>query len=75
MGRGIGLALVAQAVHRLGGAIDVANEVGAVFTVRLPRHGAPPPDPGRNVAEQVEPARIAMGMPAPATDAVTAPTG
>ena len=32
MGRGIGLALVAQAVHRLGGAIDVANEGGAVFS-------------------------------------------
>jgi two-component system, CitB family, sensor kinase len=37
MGRGLGLALVAQAVHRLGGSIDVTNEVGAVFTVRLPR--------------------------------------
>ena len=37
MGRGIGLALVAQAVHRLGGAVEVTNEVGAVFTVRLPR--------------------------------------
>ena len=32
LGRGIGLALVAQAVHRLGGSIDVANEVGAVFS-------------------------------------------
>ena len=28
MGRGVGLALVAQAVHRLGGAIAVVNEVG-----------------------------------------------
>ena len=37
LGRGIGLALVAQAVHRLGGSIDVTNEVGAVFAVRLPR--------------------------------------
>jgi two-component system CitB family sensor kinase len=42
LGRGIGLALVAQAVHRLGGSIDVANEVGAVFAVRLPRRGTPP---------------------------------
>ena len=48
MGRGVGLALVAQAVHRLGGAISVVNEVGAVFTVRLPRRGAaPPPDRSR----------------------------
>jgi two-component system, CitB family, sensor kinase len=47
LGRGIGLALVAQAVHRLGGSIDVANEVGAVFAVRLPRRRRPalPPDP------------------------------
>ncbi len=36
LGRGIGLALVAQTVHRLGGSVDVANEGGAVFTVRLP---------------------------------------
>ena len=43
LGRGLGLALVAQAVHRLGGSIDVTNEVGAVFTVRLPRHGVPSP--------------------------------
>ena len=44
LGRGIGLALVAQAVHRLGGSIDVANEVGAVFAVRLPRRAVRPPD-------------------------------
>lgn len=40
-GRGLGLALVGQAVRRYGGSIDVANggapdEGGAVFTVRLP---------------------------------------
>jgi len=34
--RGIGLALVAQAVHRYGGSIEVTNERGAVFTARLP---------------------------------------
>ena len=33
LGRGIGLALVAQAAHRHGGAVAVANEKGAVFTV------------------------------------------
>jgi len=36
MDRGIGLALVAQAVHRYGGNIEVSREQGAVFTVRLP---------------------------------------
>lgn len=40
LGRGLGLALVAQAVHRHGGTVDVANDEGAVFTVRLPRRGA-----------------------------------
>jgi two-component system, CitB family, sensor kinase len=37
LGRGIGLALVAQAAHRHGGAVAVANEQGAVFTVTLRR--------------------------------------
>jgi two-component system, CitB family, sensor kinase len=36
-GRGLGLALVAQAVHRYGGTIDVSKDRGAVFTVRLPQ--------------------------------------
>jgi two-component system CitB family sensor kinase len=36
-GRGLGLALVAQAVHRYGGTIDVTKDRGAVFTVRLPQ--------------------------------------
>ncbi|SDI80475.1 Sensor histidine kinase regulating citrate/malate metabolism [Arthrobacter subterraneus] len=34
--RGLGLALVRQAVHRLGGTIRVTNDGGALFTVRLP---------------------------------------
>ncbi|MEC3974076.1 sensor histidine kinase [Amycolatopsis sp. H20-H5] len=40
-GHGLGLALVAQAVRRHGGDIVLGREVGAVFTVRLPRreHG------------------------------------
>ena len=37
LGRGIGLALVAQAAHRYGGAVEVGNETGAVFTVTLRR--------------------------------------
>ncbi|MFG1927329.1 ATP-binding protein [Cryptosporangium sp. NPDC048952] len=36
IGRGLGLALVGQAVHRHGGSIDVTGDGGAVFTVRLP---------------------------------------
>ncbi|WP_433257056.1 sensor histidine kinase [Streptosporangium sp. CA-135522] len=35
-GRGLGLAMVGQAVRRLGGTIDVGGGPGAVFTVRLP---------------------------------------
>ncbi|GII27168.1 histidine kinase [Planotetraspora mira] len=35
-GRGIGLAMVAQAVRRLNGTIEVSDDGGAVFTVRLP---------------------------------------
>ncbi len=35
-GRGLGLALVQQVVARYGGRIDVTNDRGAVFTVRLP---------------------------------------
>lgn len=35
--RGIGLALVAQSVARLGGTMEVAGPPGARFTVRLPR--------------------------------------
>ena len=39
LGRGIGLALVAQAAHRYGGSVEVTNETGAVFTVTLRRLG------------------------------------
>lgn len=63
LGRGIGLALVAQAVHRLGGSIDVANEGGAVFSVRLPRRGSRPP--AAVVAAPAAPARIAVDVAAP----------
>jgi two-component system CitB family sensor kinase len=36
IGRGLGLALVGQAVHRYAGRIDVTSVGGAVFTVTLP---------------------------------------
>ncbi|MFI6318448.1 ATP-binding protein [Nonomuraea sp. NPDC050556] len=36
-GRGLGLAMVGQAVRRLGGTIEVDTDRGAVFTVRLSR--------------------------------------
>jgi sensor histidine kinase regulating citrate/malate metabolism len=42
IGRGLGLALVGQAVRRHGGRIDVTNDGGAVFTVRLPMKAAVP---------------------------------
>lgn len=35
-GRGLGLAMVGQAVRRLGGRIEVGHDDGAVITVRLP---------------------------------------
>nr|WP_228714150.1 sensor histidine kinase [Prauserella endophytica] len=35
-GRGLGLALVGQAVRRHGGTVEVTNDPGAVFTVRIP---------------------------------------
>jgi two-component system, CitB family, sensor kinase len=41
-GRGLGLALVAQSVERLGGSIEVAGPPGARFTVRLPAPGGQP---------------------------------
>ena len=65
MGRGVGLALVAQAVHRLAGAVEVTNEVGAVFTVRLPRRGTPPPA-GRPGAAGAGETRPAVDVPVPA---------
>ena len=40
--RGVGLALVRQAVKRLGGQLTVDNEEGAVFTVSLPLHPVQP---------------------------------
>jgi two-component system CitB family sensor kinase len=39
VGRGLGLALVGQAVHRHGGTVAVTRDAGAVFTVRLPLDG------------------------------------
>jgi sensor histidine kinase regulating citrate/malate metabolism len=39
--RGLGLALVGQTVRRYGGTIDLSQDVGAVFTVRLPAERSP----------------------------------
>jgi two-component system CitB family sensor kinase len=36
VGRGLGLALVKRAATALGGSVEVRNEDGAVFTIRLP---------------------------------------
>ncbi|AXI80506.1 sensor histidine kinase [Peterkaempfera bronchialis] len=61
-GRGLGLALVAQAARRNGGTVEVGGEVGgegggeggAVFTVRLPlaRHPHPRAHPHPHLAER-----------------------
>ena len=74
LGRGIGLALVAQTVHRLGGSIDVVNEVGAVFAVRLPRRAVRPPGPDPDVAADPAADPAAVEPAAPARIAVDAPT-
>ena len=36
LGRGLGLALVQQTVHRLGGTVEFVRDSGTVFTVELP---------------------------------------
>lgn len=51
--RGLGLALIRQIVQRHGGTIELGEELGAVFTVRLPGH---------------EPRRPAGGVPAHASE-------
>jgi two-component system CitB family sensor kinase len=43
--RGLGLALVSQAVRRRGGRIAVENEGGALFTVTVPLRPRPRPEP------------------------------
>jgi sensor histidine kinase regulating citrate/malate metabolism len=45
IGRGLGLALVGQAIHRHGGQIDVTSDGGAVFTVHLPLRAAAQAEP------------------------------
>ncbi|TMD07730.1 MAG: GHKL domain-containing protein, partial [Chloroflexi bacterium] len=40
--RGFGLTLVREVAGRNGGDVTVANDAGAVFTVRLPLHAAVP---------------------------------
>ena len=39
-GRGLGLALVGQVVHRAGGTVEVDGSGGATFTVRVPLRAA-----------------------------------
>ncbi|MEV8392226.1 MULTISPECIES: sensor histidine kinase [unclassified Streptomyces] len=52
-GRGLGLALVRQAVHRARGTVKLAEgpEGGAEFIVRLPLAGRPGPDPADDPAD------------------------
>jgi two-component system, CitB family, sensor kinase len=65
-GRGLGLALVARAVHRYGGKIDVSRQGGAVFTVDLP---FPASDVDDQPREQVPPQH---SVPVPSTTAAAA---
>lgn len=56
--RGIGLALVAQSVVRLGGHLEVSGPPGATFTVRLPVRFRSQPDPPQpDPAETAAPPR------------------
>jgi two-component system CitB family sensor kinase len=55
-GRGLGLALVAQAVYRYGGSIEVTRGHGAVFTVRLPLHRSAGPDGRATMPIEEDPA-------------------
>ncbi|MFC5147932.1 ATP-binding protein [Streptomyces aureoversilis] len=88
-GRGLGLALVRQAVRRNGGTVSVAGAPGggAEFTVRLPLHGAaaaarpaePPaapatPPPSSPPSSPTPPSPVAPAAPAPpAVPATPAP--
>jgi len=55
-GRGLGLALVGQAVRRYEGQIEVTRDRGAVFTLRLPiPAGARLPDDGKHMSKKPTP--------------------
>ncbi|MEV4612647.1 sensor histidine kinase [Kitasatospora sp. NPDC049258] len=59
-GRGLGLALVAQAARRNGGTVELGRERGAVLTVRLPlRRSAPAAKPVPRSAVPAVPAGAA----------------
>ncbi|MCB5275786.1 Sensor histidine kinase DcuS [Arthrobacter sp. SO5] len=60
-GRGLGLALVRQAVHRLGGSMTITSPAGALFHVTLPTAPA-----ARAVPDRTDPATAAT---TPATTA------
>ena len=68
IGRGLGLALVGQTVHRHGGSIDVSRDGGAVFTVRLPLH-TPASTGTESAAATDTPSPIASAAPGVVPDA------
>ncbi|HET8878655.1 MAG TPA: sensor histidine kinase [Arthrobacter sp.] len=51
-GRGLGLALVRQAVRRLGGTMTITSPAGALFRVSLPTAPAAGREPARTAEEQ-----------------------
>lgn len=51
-GRGLGLALVRQAVQRLGGSMTITSPAGALFRVTLPTAPAAAADPAGTTEEQ-----------------------
>jgi len=53
-GRGLGLALVRQAVQRLGGRMSITSPAGALFRVTLPAVPAPAPSAATGATEGAE---------------------
>jgi len=71
-GRGLGLALVRQAVQRLGGTMTITSPAGALFRVTLP--GAAAAEPGAPEPGAAEPSAPEPSAPEPGRESA-APSG